>query len=292
MSQKTSRETSRALFKPRVSGWAGVGLMALLYTILYICNFWVPLNRGSYTNRIWEWSQFALTAAALIILIAKRRAITPGRALLGLALAVPSAASRWFYDLEVLRHLDAMGMRFLLECASVWLCFMAGDALFRDLSATRVAAFQPPLREIGRSVLFGIVMGIPLAIVNNLYFYFNAPSVQFENVFYSAYKALSPGIAEEIVFRFLILAFCLTLLKSSAHLRLATAASVFLAVVPHSLNHLPDLFLENVAMGFFMLIVTSLLFGLPMAWLQLKRNLEAAMAFHGFIDFARFLFGF
>ena len=32
--------------------------------------------------------------------------------------------------------------------------------------------------------------------------------------------------------------------------------------------------------------------GLPMAVLQVKRNLETAIAFHWFIDFARFLFGY
>lgn len=40
------------------------------------------------------------------------------------------------------------------------------------------------------------------------------------------------------------------------------------------------------------LTATSLLFGLPMALLHIKRNLETAIAFHWFIDFARFLFGF
>ena len=68
--------------------------------------------------------------------------------------------------------------------------------------------------------------------------------------------------------------------------------ALVLAVVPHSLNHLPDLFLENPMMGLAMLVATSLLFGLPMAVLQIKKNLEAAVAFHWLIDFARFLFGF
>jgi hypothetical protein len=65
-----------------------------------------------------------------------------------------------------------------------------------------------------------------------------------------------------------------------------------LAVVPHSLNHLPDLFLENPLMGLAMLLATSLLFGSPMAVLQIKKNLEAGIAFHWLIDFARYLFGF
>jgi hypothetical protein len=41
-----------------------------------------------------------------------------------------------------------------------------------------------------------------------------------------------------------------------------------------------------------MLVATSLLFGLPMALLQVKRNLESAMAFHWFIDAFRFAFGY
>ena len=45
-------------------------------------------------------------------------------------------------------------------------------------------------------------------------------------------------------------------------------------------------------MGFAMLAATSLLFGLPMAYLQVRKNLEAAVAFHWLIDFARFWFGF
>ena len=100
------------------------------------------------------------------------------------------------------------------------------------------------------------------------------------------------AIAEEIVFRFFVLALCLYQLGASPSRRLVTAATVTLAVVPHSLNHLPDLFLQNPLMGLVMLAATSLLFGLPMALLQLRRSLETAIAFHWLIDFVRFLFGF
>jgi hypothetical protein len=67
---------------------------------------------------------------------------------------------------------------------------------------------------------------------------------------------------------------------------------VALAVIPHSLLHLPDLFLENPGMALGLLAATSLLFGLPMAILQIRKNLESAIAFHWFIDFVRFLFGY
>jgi hypothetical protein len=55
---------------------------------------------------------------------------------------------------------------------------------------------------------------------------------------------------------------------------------VIFAVTQHSLNHLHRLFRENTAMGIFMLAATSLLFGLPMALLQLGHNLETATDFH------------
>lgn len=89
-----------------------------------------------------------------------------------------------------------------------------------------------------------------------------------------------------------MLALCLHLLRYSTARRLALIVAVGLAVVPHSLNHLPDLLLANPTMGIVMLMATCLLFGLPMAVLQVRRNLETAIAFHWWIDFVRFLFGF
>lgn len=61
-----------------------------------------------------------------------------------------------------------------------------------------------------------------------------------------------------------------------------------LAVVPHCLNHLPDRFLDQPVSGLVLLTATSHLFGLPMALLQLRRNLATVIAFHWFIDSIRF----
>jgi hypothetical protein len=138
----------------------------------------------------------------------------------------------------------------------------------------------------------GILFALPLAALNNLYFYLNSGSVQFKPLLASALEALSPAIHEEIIFRFFILALVLYLLRYHLPDRRVTAVAVFLAVIPHSLNHLPELFLQNPLMGLVMLIATSLLFGLPMALLQIKKDLGSAIAFHWFIDFARFWFGF
>jgi hypothetical protein len=268
----------------RETGWIIVGLIALFYALLYALNLWLPLAYSDYTRRIWDWSQAALAVAAGIVLVVKWKAIELRNSLIGLALGLLSGLSNFVHHPDMLES--------LLEGVIVWLTFMGGTVLFKELQAPRVAALQPPWRKIGLSLLFGIVVAIPLAVINNLYFYINSGVVQFQNFFESAFAALSPGISEESVYRFFLLAVCLSLLRSSQHRRLALTVSILLAVVPHSLNHLPDLFLTNATMGLFMLVVTSLLFGLPMAILQVYRNFESAVAFHWFIDFIRFLFGY
>jgi hypothetical protein len=267
----------------RSTGWIGLTGIVLFYAALYAANYWLPLDHTDYTSRIWNWSQAALTVGALVTLFLHRRSLTKHAALLGLSLAILSSLSHWLHDPSLSWSLQ--------EGLAVWACFLAGSSLFKE-TAVSVPAFQPPLARIGRSMIFGIAVAIPLALLNNLYFFMSAGSFQIQNVFSSAFAALSPAIHEEIVFRFFVLAMVLRLLHSSASPRLAMFIAVFLAVVPHSLNHLPDLFLANPAMGLFMLTATSLLFGLPMAILQVRKNLETAIAFHWFIDFVRFLFGF
>lgn len=149
-----------------------------------------------------------------------------------------------------------------------------------------------PLPHILRGLGFGIILAIPLAVINNLFFYLQNGAPRLQNILVSGAEALSPGIHEEAVFRYFVLAAGFTLLQGSARPRLAWTAAIVMAVVPHSLLHLPDLFIVNPWMAVGKLAATSLLFGLPMALLQVKRSYETAVAFHWLIDFARFFFGY
>jgi hypothetical protein len=268
----------------RIRGWMGVTAIIVVYAALYAANYGLPIRNMDYTSRIWNWSQTALMVTACFTLILHWRFLTTRAVLLGFALAILSALSHGFHDSSLSWSLQ--------EGVAVWACFLAGVILFKNKSVISVPAFQQPLVAVGKSIVLGVLFAIPLTIVNNLYFYLNTGPIHWQNVFYSAFEALSPAIHEEIIFRFFVLALCLSLLRASTSSRWAIVIASFLAVVPHSLNHLPDLFLENPVIGLFMLTATSLLFGLPMAILQIKRNLETAIAFHWFIDFARFLFGF
>jgi hypothetical protein len=278
------QQTPSSATTKRSLGWIGVFLVALTYVFLYGMNLWLPLAWSNYTSRIWDWTQTTLTLVALAVVIMKRQNLSVGLLLLGLILGAISAFSHSLHDPDIWGSLK-VGL-------GVLLCLSGGAAIFRNLRQQVVLTFQGSWVQIGHSLLIGTSLAIPLAAFNNFYFYMNSGSIQFTNWFYSAIEALSPGIHEEIIFRFFILALVYDLLKEMPPSRWITVAAVVLAVVPHSLNHLPDLFLQNPVMVLVLLVATSLLFGLPMAMLQIRRNLGSAIAFHWFIDFARFLFGF
>jgi hypothetical protein len=190
-------------------------------------------------------------------------------------------------------YLDESILRWsAIEGIAVWLTFIAGTLLFQALKEPTVLAFRPPLPAITRRIGVAILLAIPLAVLNNVFFYLQNGAPQFRKALASAAKALSPGIHEEAVFRYFILAVCFSLLQHTTHRRLALAAAIGMAVIPHSLIHFPDLLLENPGMAVGLFVATSLLFGLPLAVLQIKRSFESAVTFHWFIDFFRFWFGY
>ncbi|MFO8059177.1 MAG: CPBP family glutamic-type intramembrane protease [Bacillota bacterium] len=141
-----------------------------------------------------------------------------------------------------------------------------------------------------KSVLIGIAVGIPLAAVNVL----GAVGGRLELLSLNdpispAFRALSPGISEEVIFRFCLYAFCLCLVRDDLQQGAVRILCLVTLVVPHVLLHLPDLLLISPAEAVASFAMLSLLFGLPMALLQLRRNLVSAMSLHWFIDFVRFM---
>lgn len=277
------------MIKKHHPGWFGIIGMALTYFTLYVLNLILPLTSSpifhynNFTSRIWSWSEFALTGAAVVVLF-KLRTVSMQSILSAVLLASLSAVSIYLRNSGLT---DA-----LQEGLIVFVTFLAGSAIFQRVNGQTIAALQNGTANVILSILFGIMVAIPFAVINNLFFYFNSGHVTFRDGFVSALLALSPGISEEIIFRYFVVALCSQWLQNESKQRLGFFAAVLLAVVPHSLNHLPDLFITNPATALFMLAATCLLFGLPMAVLQVKKNLESAIAFHWFIDFARFLFGY
>jgi hypothetical protein len=126
---------------------------------------------------------------ACLTLIALRKLPAVRVVLLGLVLATISGVSDGLHDPSLSWSLQ--------EGLAVWACFVAGAMLFKNQASNAVRAFQPPLAGLGRNLVFGVLVAAPLAIINNLYFYLNAGSIQFQNGLRSASEALSPAIHSE-----------------------------------------------------------------------------------------------
>lgn len=273
-----------------ISGWIVVGLIALGYALLFLVNLALPLSAGpffhydNYASRIWSWSQYGLAIGALVVLGIYWRRLDARSVAVAVLLGVVSASSIFIRNYSSVDTVQ--------EGIIVILSFLGASALLSGQQNPIISAFRGRPAQLARAALFGIATAIPFAFLNNAFFYLSVGRVQFANPISSGWMALSPGISEEIIFRFFVMSLCVHLLRDETSRKWAVAAGVFLGIVPHSLNHLPDLFLVNPGQAVFMLVATCLLFGLPMALLQLKRNLETAIAFHWFIDFTRFLFGF
>jgi hypothetical protein len=138
----------------------------------------------------------------------------------------------------------------------------------------------------------GVLLGIPFAILNVLLFIFvNGQQIASEDLLTEAIMALKPAIMEEMAFRLLFMGLAIIILMKVLPRKIAIVSAVFMAIVFHSAAHVPDLLTTNPVMALVMVAATSVLFGLPMAVLAYRRDIETAIGFHWAIDAVRFVLG-
>lgn len=102
--------------------------------------------------------------------------------------------------------------------------------------------------------------------------------------------ALPPAIAEEVADRAVFLAACVTLLRGRPAGRPASAAVWFAVTVPHLVPHVAgQAAFQPFASTLVTLAVLFVLFALPFAALQLRRDVTSAMVAHGLVDLIRFV---
>ena len=164
-----------------------------------------------------------------------------------------------------------------LVFASTLVCSMAMFGVHGSVGGFAI------IREGGKgavlvSIVVGVVVGVSLGVVNCLFGMSNAPiapSLSMDKLIAS----LSPAIMEEVVCRAAFMVFCLaTYGRDRSRPRKLTMW--FMMVVPHALAH---------QYGLVESAVLALLFGLPFAVLQRRRDVASAMIAHGLVDLMRFV---
>ena len=137
-------------------------------------------------------------------------------------------------------------------------------------------------KNILLSLLIGAAVAVPLILINT---YFMSQSGTIEPSFGidKIIMAIHPGIAEDMAFRAVFMAFCVYI-SDGKMTKGQTVSMYIMMTIPHGLWH------GN--MDFFSCIMAAVIFGIPFALLQRKRDVTSAMFSHFLVDAVRFvLFG-
>ena len=131
------------------------------------------------------------------------------------------------------------------------------------------------------SLLIAILTGALLSFINYLLMN-GSTQIDFAITFQRLIIVLSPAIFEEIVCRAIFMAFCVYLFGNTPT-KFQLFTMWFMMCFPHTLSH---------HQGLIPTVILCILFGLPFAILQKKRDILSAMVSHGLVDAVRFvLFG-
>lgn len=255
-----------------------------IFLLLYVVGIILPLDYTPHyhnlTSRVWNWTEIMILLMATYYII-RTRIFRWRQAAIALLLGLVCLVSLFR---------DPRTGDIIVSSICVMAAFYAACRLYES------ANLENPSLHIGiagsvRSFALGAVIAIPLAFLNVLYFSLSRQIIV-GNIFSSAVFALKPAIAEEVIFRFFLLAYAYYLLRGKAKVPCFNAYIYILLVIPHELLHYPDLFVESPGLAIVMCLLNMMLFGLPMAFLMKRKNLQMAIGMHWLIDFVRFAAGF
>ena len=272
---------SQKNYKPYLCIWGFLAVFAAMFTL----NFILPIKNiilinhfGDITGRATNWCYLLLCILASYYILKIRKF-----KLLDLIVGIVLGYIGWY-----------VGYNGYISSITVFACYYSACQIFRKYKQEN-KYFDIGIRIFLKSLLFGIVLAIPFAIINdvamNIMSGSGFKSFSFGSIIPSALHAVPPGATEEIIFRFFLIAFATYVFGSNIPKDKFTVFSVYiLCIVPHNLIHYPAVFLNSPIMGIAVALFTALLFGIPMTWLVRNKNLQTSMAFHWFIDFVRFIF--
>ncbi len=255
-----------------------------MFTLLYIIGIIIPLeitpHYHNFQSRVWNWTEILILLLAVYYII-RAKSFQWKQAVIALLLGAICLFSLFR---------DPRTVDIIVTSVCVIVTFYAACRLYELADIENVSIHIGIVKSI-RYFGLGAVISIPLAVLNVLYFSLSR-QINMRNMLSSAVFALKPAIAEEVVFRFFLLSYVYYLFRGKAETRLKNVLIYILLIIPHELLHYPDLFVESPGWAVVMSIVGSIVFGLPMALLMKKKNLQMAIGMHWFIDFARFVAGF
>lgn len=257
-------------------GLIKIWLSFIVFMLLFIINFGLNANIG-HTEMMWLMLDACVLILAIIILI-KNKTQSKKQRLISLT-----------YGL--LMFIAYQGIKFssVLTFLITFLCSLATFSIFNRYGNNAVKILKSTtIKPIFVSIIIGLMVGIILGIVNLL---LNNRTTDFKISLSCFLTALSPAIYEEIALRTFIYALCINLLEGQVNTKGEKFVCYFMMIIPHTMIHTPEQFINyGLVSGVISILILALLFGLPFALLQRKRDITSAMIAHGVVDIIQFCF--
>lgn len=241
-----------------VSTWIIFALFFVIYATK-MCSLWVVLT-------VW-------TVGLSIFLLAKNKLPSVKYIIISICLALVSSLSYFAYSKGFVLQMPLTGINCLLSSLAVFSVMEK----YGDYELIKTNRKTSPLV----SVLIGLVTGIILGLIN-LLLGKNSMEVNFGITLPRIIISLIPGISEEISNRAIFMAFLVYIfaMKNKAPSKFQIFTLWFMMTVPHCYAHGYP-FVES--------LILLVLFGLPFAYLQRKRDITSAIISHTIVDLMRFV---
>lgn len=235
-------------------------------------------------------------AGAMVALVVGRRGLTRRDWLVALAvgafIGVQAPFATLFTPYPFWYAVRGLVPNALIRGAFTAVAMLGGLAVWRAGGPVRVRAAEGDWRATARSLAFGAAVGLPLAVLN---MFANRMTqgrpFDWQSPFAAALDALQPAIYEDVIYRLALIGLVGWLLRRAWPERPAAIIAGVLATLVHAYSHMDDLFLTQPLVALGMGAVMALIWGAPMTWLALRRDLESSVAFHWIQDALRFLAG-
>jgi hypothetical protein len=177
----------------------------------------------------------------------------------------------------------------LLRGVFTTIAILGGLVIMRKGGPVQFHAAAGDWRNAGQGILLGLIVGLPLAVLNIFALQFTqGQTIQWQNPLAAMLDAFQPGIVEEVIYRFALWGLLWQVLRNSQPVHAGWLAGP-LAMLAHNYSHFDELFLQSPLFALGMGAILALVWGMPPLLLARRRGLESAVAFHWIQDVARFL---
>lgn len=267
-----SRVLNKIEFYKKYKPYIFMATFILFYLMFFALNFFVPLEFGilsrnqSYTGRMWRIGNLSLIVIAAYYIFKTKHFNWADLAVALVVGVVPF----------VLEHDPLVALENTL-------CYYAACSIFRKCSYDK-KVFNFNFGNTLKSFGFGILFGIPLAIVNVIIdgtHGFLDPQIWNLSNIWNALLNSSGAMSEEITYHFLPLAMVVYWFGSKIPKRYKTQVPIYIfLILPHAMNHIATDFALNPTMAILDCIKEAVIFGIPFIWLMKNKGIQSNSMAH------------